>query len=129
MQLHEVMTQRPGVISASTTVVRAVRALAERGTAALPVSADDRVVGIVTHRDLVLGTLAAGRDPATIPVHEVMTPAVVTAYADQDAGETAACMERADIDAVLVVDRAERLVGMVSLPDLQAAVAGEQLAS
>jgi CBS domain-containing protein len=84
----------------------------------LPVCDGDRLQGMVTDRDITVRATAAGKDPATTPVAEVMTPQVVSVFEDQDVAEAARLMEQYQIRRLVVLDRDNRLVGIVSLGDL-----------
>jgi CBS domain-containing protein len=89
----------------------------------LPVCDGQRLLGMVTDRDLTIRMMAEGRDPVSTPVSEAMTPDVRYCFADQDVKEAAQLMQREQIRRLPVVDREKHLVGIVSLGDL--AVAGD----
>jgi CBS domain-containing protein len=75
-------------------------------------------VGILTERDLVARALAEGRDPQTTRVREVMTPELVTCFADQNITEASRLMHERQIRHLVVVDRDHRPVGILSLRDV-----------
>jgi CBS domain-containing protein len=83
----------------------------------LPVCDGGRLVGIVTDRDITVRSVAAGRDPSSTPVRDVMTPDIVYVRADQDVDEAIELMRRHEVRRLPVVDGG-RLVGMVALADL-----------
>jgi CBS domain-containing protein len=84
----------------------------------LPVCQDDRLIGMVTDRDITIRGIAEGRQPDQTSVQEVMTGEVVSVLEDQDVEEAANLMEERQIRRLPVVDHEQRLVGIVSLGDL-----------
>ncbi len=87
-------------------------------TGVLPVGEGDRLVGIVTDRDVALRLVAEGKDPAHTKVREVMTQEVKYVYDDEDLGHVADNMAEQQVRRLPVVNRAKRVVGVVSLGDL-----------
>jgi CBS domain-containing protein len=118
MQLKEIMT--PGVedISPEATLREAAEKMRHLDIGPLPVCDGDRLVGLLTDRDITVRAVAEGRDPATTRVREVMTPEVVYGYDNQDSRDAARLMEQYQIRRLPVLNHAKRLVGMVSLGDL-----------
>ena len=118
MKIRELMTDPVIRISPDESVAVAARTLTHYNIGILPVcGGDGRVCGLVTDRDLVTRCLAAGRNPGTTPVREVMTGSVVSVRPDTDAGAAACLMGREQIRRLPVVENG-RLCGMVSLGDL-----------
>lgn len=118
MKLYEIMTETVVRIGPRESVAVAARTLARHNIGVLPVcTADGRLCGIVTDRDLVTRCIAAGKDPEKTPVREVMTSAVVTARPDMDTVAAAEMMGRQQIRRLPVLENS-RLCGMVSLGDL-----------
>ena len=118
MKLREIMASPVIRIHPEESVAVAARRLERYNIGILPVCGNDgSLCGLVTDRDLVTRCLAAGRNPATTPVREVMTGQVITARADMDASVAAGLMGRTQIRRLPVVENG-RLCGMVSLGDL-----------
>ena len=118
MKLRDVMTNPVIRIHPDETVNVAARTLLRYNIGALPVcGSDGRLCGLVTDRDIVTRCLAAGRSPAATTVAEVMTPNVVCARPDMDAGLAAGLMGREQVRRLPVVENG-KLCGMVSLGDL-----------
>ena len=118
MKLREIMASPVICIHPEESVAVAARRLERYNIGILPVCGNDgSLCGLVTDRDLVTRCLAAGRNPATTPVREVMTGQVITARADMDASVAAGLMGRTQIRRLPVVENG-RLCGMVSLGDL-----------
>ena len=84
----------------------------------LPVCTGERLVGMLTDRDITVRATAEGRDPQATKVHEVMTAEVVYAFEDLDIKEVARRMEEHQIRRLVVLTGDKQLVGIVSLGDL-----------
>lgn len=79
----------------------------------------ERVVGMVTDRDLIARVVAEGADPNPLAVSDVMTTELVTATPDQDVDEARRLLAEHGLDRLLVVE-GDRLVGIISEADLRA---------
>jgi CBS domain-containing protein len=106
------------------TIREAARAMAELGIGALPVAEGDRLVGMVTDRDIALRAVAEGRGPDT-PVREVMTPEVKYCFDYEDLELVARLMGDQQVRRLPVVDQDKRLVGILSLGDVAASAGAE----
>lgn len=118
MEIDKIMHTPAEWVEAATTVADAARRMKEADIGALPVGKDDRLIGMVTDRDLVLRVLAEGRDPARTTVEEVMTPGIVWCLTTQTAEDAIYMMEQKKIRRLPVIDEKKRLVGMLSLGDV-----------
>lgn len=85
---------------------------------ALPVCEEDRIVGIITDRDIAVRAVADGRDPNNTLVRDVMTKNVAFALADQEVEEAARLMQQREIRRLPVLNRSKRLVGVLALADI-----------
>ncbi|MEA3641218.1 MAG: CBS domain-containing protein [Lamprobacter sp.] len=117
MQLQDVMTPQLEYIGQNQSMIDAARMMREHDIGMLPVIEENQIVGVLTDRDIVTRGLADGIDPET-PVSRVMTTGVELRYTDDDVEEAAKLMEQQQIRRLIVVDRTERCVGVVSLGDL-----------
>jgi CBS domain-containing protein len=117
MQIKDVMTSEAHLIDPAAKIVEAARAMRDSGVGALPVGEGDRLVGMVTDRDIVVRALAAGRQPDT-PVREAMSDKLLYCFDDQPTEEVAANMGDNQVRRLPVLNREKRLVGIVSLGDL-----------
>jgi len=115
MYVSDFTWREPVTIDVAETITTAARRLAEHGVGALVVVDEDRPVGIVTDRDLVVRVLARGADAAG-RIDGVMSMGVVALDADDDVEELYAVFGRHAIRRVPVVDH-DRVVGMISLDD------------
>lgn len=118
MKLREIMTNSVVRIHPEESVAVAARTLARYNVGILPVcGGDGRLYGVVTDRDLVTRCVAAGRQPASTAVREVMTTGVISARPDMDTVAAARLMGQQQIRRLPVLENG-RLCGMVSLGDL-----------
>ena len=118
MQIKDVMTKGVEVVRPDETLQEAARKMKSIDVGPLPVCDGDRLIGMITDRDIIIRATAEGRDPKTTPVKDAMTPNVVTVYEDQDIDEAAALMKERQIRRLAVLDRNKKLVGILSLGDL-----------
>jgi CBS domain-containing protein len=118
MQLREIMTQEVEVIRLDATLQEAAQQMRASNIGAVPVCEGDRVVGILTERDLMSRATAEGRDPKRTRVREVMTPELITCFEDQESSEAIRVMHERQLRHLAMLSRDRRLVGIVSLRDL-----------
>jgi CBS domain-containing protein len=125
MKIAEVMTPNPEVVTPEQPIQEAARRMLDSDTGALPVGDGERLIGMVTDRDITVRAVAEGRGPDT-PVREVMTDKLLFAWDDQDVDEVAIQMSDAQVRRMPILSRQEeRLVGMVSIGDLVQSQSGE----
>jgi len=131
MQVKDVMTYNPAVVRSDTLLQEAAEKMRTLGIGVLPVCNGDRVIGLLTDRDVTVRATAAGCDPTMIQVCDVMTTNVVYCLEDQDVADAAKLMEAQEVRRLLVLNRQQQLIGIVSLDDLAAGgdpkLAGETL--
>jgi CBS domain-containing protein len=119
-QIRDVMTSNVVTVEAGTSVVDAARVMIQEEKGPLPVVEGERVVAIVTDRDLVARVLAAGRDPNSVIVDEVATKDLVTAEPNLEVDEARRMLAQHQLDRLLVVEEGDRLVGILSEADIRA---------
>lgn len=117
MRVSEVMTSGVRVVSPEQTISEAARMMAELDAGALPVGEEDRLVGMITDRDIAVRAVAEQKPPTT-KVREVMSQEVLYCFDDQDLDDIAQNMGDVKVRRLPVVDREKRLVGIVSIGDL-----------
>jgi CBS domain-containing protein len=105
-------------VAPSAPVADVARQMKEQGVGAVVVAFDEKPVGIVTDRDLVLRVLDDGRDPRRTEIQEVMSAPVFTLPESASAQEAAASMREHQVRRLPVVDSDGRLAGIVTLDDL-----------
>jgi CBS domain-containing protein len=112
------MTRNPEVVTPTATLEEAARKMDQLDVGPLPVCENDRLVGMVTDRDITVRATSAGKDPRSTPVAEAMTRDLVYCFEDQDVRDAARMMEDKQIRRVPILSREHRLVGIVSLGDV-----------
>ena len=117
-RVRELMTSDVVTASPSMSVVDAAKKMIEQEKGPLPIVEGDRVLGMVTDRDLVAKVVAAGRDPNECSVTDVGTMEPVTIEPDNDADEARQRMNQHQLDRLIVVEGG-RLVGIVSEADIR----------
>lgn len=118
MIISEVMTHDVRIASPDDTLVTAARLMEEEGFGSLPVADNDRLVGMLTDRDIAIRAVARGLAPGDTRVREVMSSEVKYVYDDEPVRDVARVMGELHVRRLPVVNRAKRLVGIVSLGDL-----------
>jgi CBS domain-containing protein len=117
MKVSEAMTRDVRVASPEETVQQAAKIMAEIDAGVLPVGDNDRLVGMITDRDIAIRAVAAGKGPDA-KVRDCMTSDVKYCFEDQDIDEVASNMADQQIRRLPVVSREKRLVGILSLGDV-----------
>lgn len=124
-QVADAMTRGVRTICPSDTLVQAAQAMTELDIGALPVCDGDRLLGMVTDRDIVIRGVAQGQSNDQVHVAEVMTEDAAWCYDDDKVDEVLDRMRALQIRRLPVVDRNRRLVGMLSLGDIAVKADGE----
>jgi CBS domain-containing protein len=128
MLVGEAMTPRAEVVGPEETLQAAAMKMRRLNVGALPVADGERLVGMITDRDIAIRAVAAGKDSTRTAVREAMTPQVVWCFEDHDTLEAARIMENRAIRRLMVVDRNERLVGILTVDDIASSARQERLA-
>lgn len=118
MKTQEIMTRDARCVSPTASLVEVARVMRELDVGAVPICDNDRLVGMLTDRDIIVRVIAEGFDPARKTAREIMSPGVIYAFDDQDVDEVAQIMEEHQVRRLPVLNRSKRLVGIVSLGDL-----------
>lgn len=118
MKLSEIMTPVVETIDPGASLQQAAQTMASLDIGMLPVMADDDLVGVITDRDITVRAAARGLDPKKTEVRHVMTEAAVCGSDSQEIAQGAKLMMNHQIHRLPILDRAKRLVGVVSLRDL-----------
>jgi len=127
MQLKEIMTPNVEVVRPDASLQEAAERMMKLDVGPLPVCDGERLVGMLTDRDITVRAIAQGRDPKTTQVQEAMSPDVIYCFEDQDVEDAADLMEEHQIRRVVILSRDKKLVGIVSLGDLAVAADKEDL--
>jgi CBS domain-containing protein len=117
-KVREVMTDRPRCVTPETPVSEVARLMKSEDVGSLPILDGDRLIGIVTDRDIVLQAVAEEKDPRGMPVREVASQDLVTVGQDEDLSEALNRMASNQVRRIPVVDEDDRLVGIVTQADV-----------
>jgi len=112
------MTREVRVASPGQSIREAAKIMDEINAGSMPVGDNDRLVGMITDRDIAIRAVAVGKGPDT-PVREVMTTEqVLYCYEDEELDHVAKNMSQQQVRRLPVVNREKRLVGIVSLGNI-----------
>lgn len=125
MQVRDVMTERVRTVTPTATIREAARLMGDIDAGVLPVAEGDRLIGMVTDRDIALRAIAVGKGPDA-SVGEVMSPEVKYCFDDEDVDDVCENMADLQVRRLPVVNRDKRLVGIVSLADIANAADPEE---
>ncbi len=118
MQVKDVMTRGAEVVRPDATLQEAANKMKSLDIGPLPVCDGDKIIGMLTDRDITVRATAEGLDPKQTRVREVMSKELITCLEDQDVKEAAELMQSKQIRRVPILNKDKRLVGMLSLGDL-----------
>jgi CBS domain-containing protein len=124
MKISEVMTTEVETISADQTARQAASFMLRADAGSIPVCDGDKVIGIITDRDIAVRGVAEGRGPDT-PVSELMSDDIICAREDEDVATVAKRMSDEQVRRLPVLDAGDKLCGIVSLGDLAREARGE----
>jgi CBS domain-containing protein len=127
MQLKDLMTHSVENVPPGATLKEAAEKMRSLDIGALPVFENDKLVGMITDRDIAVRAVADGRDPNEATVRDAMTGQLLYCYEDEDVERAAKLMEEKQIRRLPVFDRSQRLCGIVSLGDIATRVHDERL--
>ena len=117
MKVSEVMTLDVQTVRPDQPVQDAASFMLTANAGSIPVTDGDRLIGMITDRDIAVRGVAKGYGPDT-PVRELMSDEIICARDDDDVEDIASRMSEAQVRRLPVIDRDERLCGIVSLGDL-----------
>jgi len=117
MHVSDIMSRDVKLVAPDDSLEKAAKLMAKLDIGVVPVGEDDRLVGMITDRDIVIRAVADGLGPDAL-VRDVMTPDVKYCFCDQEIAEVSDNMADIQIRRLPVVDRDKRLVGIVALGDI-----------
>ena len=119
--VRDAMTENPRSIGASASVVEAARLMREGDIGSLPITEDEKLVGMITDRDITTRVVAEAADPSTTSVGDVYSQDLISVEADKDLEEAVQLMARHQVRRLPVVENG-RLVGIVAQADVALAL-------
>ena len=117
-KVSDVMSGRPRAVTPQTPLTEVAELMEAEDVGSIPVVEEDRVVGIVTDRDIVVRAIAKGKDPKGMPVSAVSSRELVTVHPNDDLSDALELMARHQVRRLAVTGEGERLVGVVSQADV-----------
>jgi len=126
MKVRDVMTKSVESVTPDSDLVLVARQMKSLNVGSMPVVEGDRLLGIITDRDIVTRVVAEGKNPQSELVRDYLTPHPTTISADADANEASAVMAREQIRRLPVVE-GDTLVGFLSIGDLAADTGQDKL--
>jgi CBS domain-containing protein len=118
MLAKECMTKDVELGSPGMTIQEAAKVMRDGDFGILPIGENDRLMGMITDRDIAIRAVAEGKNVSTVSVKEIMSPKVLYCYEDQSLEEIAANLGDNQVRRLPVLNREKRLVGILSLSDL-----------
>ena len=124
MKISDVMTRDVATVRPDQTAREAANFMLNADAGSIPVTEGDRLIGMITDRDIAIRGVALGHGPDT-PVRDIMTSGIVCAREDDSVEDVASKMSEAQVRRLPVIGDGEKLVGIVSLGDLSRETDGE----
>ena len=124
MRISDVMTREVATVRPDQTAREAATFMLNADAGSIPVTEGDRLIGMITDRDIAVRGVAKGHGPDT-PVRELMSGGLICARIDDNVKDVASKMSEAQVRRLPVIDESDKLVGIVSLGDLSRETDGE----
>jgi CBS domain-containing protein len=128
MKVREIMSSPVKQISSSAMVSEAADKMKTFDVGALPILEDNKIVGMLTDRDIVVRTIAMDMDPKMTVIKDIFTPEVLCCFEEDDISTAAKIMEDNQVRRLVVLDNEKTVVGMISLGDLALKTSNDHLA-
>lgn len=118
MLVKEVMTPKAEWVAPGTTLLEAAKRMRDKDIGSLLVGEHDKIIGMVTDRDIACRGVAQNLNPANTPVRKVMSERIFWCFDDQEIENAAHLMEKKKVRRLAVMNREKRMVGFLSVDDL-----------
>lgn len=128
MKIKEIMTRDVITVDPEVSVREAARTMSDRDVGLLPVCKGDRLLGLLTDRDITVRAIAEGLDPGKTEVREIMTSDIFYCFDNEDVQEAVECFEKKQIRRLIILNRKKVLVGVLSIGDLAVDTGNNNLA-
>jgi CBS domain-containing protein len=116
--IRDIMTSNPCTIDAEQSVAYAAKMMRDEDVGLAPIVEDDKLIGMLTDRDIAIRVVAEGRDPGQVKVRDVASKQVVTIDPQQDLDEALRIMAKHQVRRLPVVEEDGQLVGVVAQADI-----------
>ncbi len=118
MRVKEVMSNNPFYLQPSHTLEQAAQKMNEYNCGYMPIGKDERLVGVITDRDIAIRAVAEGCDPSSTPVEQYMSPNIWYCYEDDNIEKAAQSMEDLQVRRLIVLDAEKQFRGILSIGDI-----------
>jgi len=118
MKVREIMTSNVECLAPDASLKDIAQEMKSLDVGFIPVCENDRLVGTVTDRDIVIRAVAEGMDITTCKARNIMSREIIYAFDDDDVKTVAEKMREQDVRRILILDKEKRLVGVVSIGDI-----------
>ena len=125
MKVKEVMHTGVSWVEPDAKLAEIAKIMRSEDIGAVPVGEKDRLVGMVTDRDIACRALANGKDPGKLTAGDVMTKGIIYCRDDEEVDDAIRIMESKQVRRLPVIDDNKRMVGMLSLGDISHGVSRE----
>ena len=125
MKIRDVMHKGVTWVDPNTSLSTIAKHMRDEDIGAIPVGEDDRLVGMITDRDICCRGLVDGKNAHTLTARDVMSKPIVYCKADDDVVEAVRLMEERKIRRLPVINDKKRMVGIVSLSDVWQRASGD----
>lgn len=117
-QIKDVMSKNFKWMAPDSPISQVAQQMRDMDCGFMPLAENDKMVGMITDRDIAIRAIAEGKNPAEVKARDIMTPKTYYCYDDQDVEEVCNNMGEIQVRRLPVVNRDKRLVGIVSMGDL-----------
>jgi len=118
MKVRDAMHGKVEWAQPTETVQSLAKRMRQLDIGSIPIGENDRLIGMVTDRDIAVRAVADGRDPSQLTAREVMSEGIVYCRDDEDLEDAVRIMEQKQIRRLPVIDDKKRMVGILSLGDI-----------
>jgi CBS domain-containing protein len=117
-QVREAMTSSPRTVTGDSSIAEAARLMRDEDTGIAPITEGQRLVGVVTDRDIAIKVVAQGKDPETTKVTQIASTTLVTIDPEQDLDEALRLMAQHQLRRLPVVEEDGNIVGILAQADV-----------
>lgn len=118
MQVRDIMSRQVELVNPDNTLQEAAQIMQQKHIGALPVGENDRLVGMLTDRDIAVRSTANGNDPKSTHVRDIMTENIEFCFEDDDLDRIRRKMTNKKIRRLMVMNHDKRMTGILSLGDI-----------
>lgn len=125
MKVREAMHEGVEWVGPDTPLGELAHKMRDEDIGAIPIGENDRLIGMVTDRDIVIRGFIDGRDISSLTARDVMTEGIIYCRANEELGDALRIMEEKKIRRLPVINEDKRMVGILSMGDVSSAASRE----